>query len=65
MVDHHSRHLAGCGPLLVAFLLFQRQFVQSFMAYNQMTNGYDTDIPIIGGGINGVGIARDAGAAFV
>ena len=25
-----------------------------------MTNGYDTDILIIGSGINGVGIARDA-----
>ena len=25
-----------------------------------MTNGFDTDILIIGGGINGVGIARDA-----
>ncbi len=25
-----------------------------------MTDGYDTDILIIGGGINGVGIARDA-----
>jgi sn-glycerol 3-phosphate transport system permease protein len=31
LVDHHGGHAAVDRPLLVAFLLFQRQFVQSFM----------------------------------
>ena len=31
LVDHHRRDADDLGPLLVAFLLFQRQFVQSFM----------------------------------
>jgi hypothetical protein len=31
LVGHHGGDTADVRPLLVAFLLFQRQFVQSFM----------------------------------
>jgi sn-glycerol 3-phosphate transport system permease protein len=31
LVDHHGGDADDVGPLLIAFLLFQRQFVQSFM----------------------------------
>jgi len=31
LVHHHRGHPHDSGPLLIAFLLFQRQFVQSFM----------------------------------